>query len=171
MAKPRKWLAKPRYRAFTHQAGRCFYCSQPMWLKNLLEFASKYKITIGQARSFQCTGEHLKAHQDGGTTAQTNIVAACWFCNQKRHQRKEVPHPDQYKKFIHQRMSQGRWHNVRLNWILVVMLRKKPQNHLPWVLLNKRHWSLIKFFWMAYPVIHLACFWHPKSSPFWPWNF
>jgi hypothetical protein len=37
------------------------------------------------------------------------------FCNQKRHQRKEPPPPEQYKKLINHRMNQGRWHVVRLN--------------------------------------------------------
>ncbi|MGZ8220847.1 MAG: HNH endonuclease [Methylobacter sp.] len=86
-----------------------------MWSGNPHEFASKHKITLGQAKRFQCTGEHLRAHQDGGSSKQHNIVAACLFCNQKRHSRKEPPPPDQYKELIHQRMSQGRWHDVRLN--------------------------------------------------------
>lgn len=115
MAKPRQSLAKPRSIAFTRQAGYCFYCSQPMWSKNSLEFASKHKITPGQAKPFQCTGEHLKAHQDGGSSKQNNIVAACLFCNKQRHQRKVVPPPDQYKELIDRRMTQGRWHAVRLN--------------------------------------------------------
>jgi hypothetical protein len=115
MAKSRKSLIKPRSIAFTLQAGRCFYCSYPMWSENPHEFASKHKITLAQAKRFQCTGEHLRAHQDGGSSKQHNIVAACLFCNQKRHSRKEPPPPDQYKELIHQRMSQGRWHDVRLN--------------------------------------------------------
>lgn len=114
MAKSRKSLVVPRSIAFSRQSGRCFYCSQPMWSENLHEFALKHKITLGQAKCFQCTGEHLKAHQDGGAATQDNIVAACWFCNHKRHQRKEPPPPDQYKKLIENRMSQGRWHVVRL---------------------------------------------------------
>ena len=114
MAKSRKSLVKPRSIAFSRQNGRCFYCGQPMWSKDPSEFASKYKITHGQARCFQCTGEHLIAHQDGGSASHKNIVAACKFCNQKRHQRKTAPPPDQYKKLVHSRMNQGRWHDVRL---------------------------------------------------------
>jgi 5-methylcytosine-specific restriction endonuclease McrA len=114
MAKPRKSPIKQRSTAFNRQAGLCFYCSQPMWSEDPHEFALKYKITLGQAKRFQCTGEHLKAHQDGGTADQANIVAACRFCNQNRHSRKVAPAPDQYKQFIHQRMIQGRWHDVRL---------------------------------------------------------
>lgn len=112
--KPRSSLVKPRSIAFSRQSGYCFYCRQPMWSENPLSFASKYQITIRQAKFFQCTGEHLKAHQDGGTATQNNIVAACLFCNQKRHQRKQPPPPEQYIKLVDQRMNQGRWHNVHL---------------------------------------------------------
>lgn len=114
MAKPRKSLVKPRSNAFITQSGRCFYCNEPMWSEDPHEFALKHKITLSQAKRFQCTGEHLKAHKDGGTAAQSNIVAACLFCNRKRHQRKTPPPPDQYKKLIEKRMSHGRWHEVRL---------------------------------------------------------
>lgn len=66
MAKHRKSLKKPRSLAFSRQFGICCYCDQPMWSGNPHEFALKYKITMGQAKRFQCTGEHLKAHKDGG---------------------------------------------------------------------------------------------------------
>ncbi|MEQ1620629.1 MAG: HNH endonuclease [Methylococcales bacterium] len=115
MNKSRKSLAKPRSFAFTRQLGHCYYCNQPMWSEDPVTFASKHKITLGQAKRFQCTGEHLKAHHEGGSAAQNNIVAACLFCNQKRHQRKVAPPPEQYKNLIHQRMNKGRWHDVRLN--------------------------------------------------------
>jgi hypothetical protein len=115
MAKPRKSLIKQRSTAFIRQAGYCYYCSYPMWSENPHEFALKHKITLGQAKRYQCTGEHLKAHKDGGTAARSNIVAACLFCNRKRHQRKDPPPPDQYKKMIENRIVQGRWHEVRLN--------------------------------------------------------
>lgn len=115
MAQSRESLIKPRSTAFSLQAGRCFYCSQPMWSESPHEFASKHKITLGQAKRFQCTGEHLQAHKDGGSAKQHNIVAACLFCNKQRHSRKIAPPPDQYKKMIENRMAQGRWHVVRLN--------------------------------------------------------
>lgn len=62
----------------------------------------------------KCTAEHLNAHQDGGTIAQSNIVAACWFCNQQRHRRKVAPVPEQFRKLVQQRMSKGRWHGLML---------------------------------------------------------
>jgi len=115
MSNPRKSLRKPRSIAFARQDGHCFYCCQPMWAENLNDFALKYKITLGQAKRFQCTGEHLQSHQDGGSAKQDNIVAACLFCNTQRHRRKEPPPPEQYKELIQRRMTQGHWHQVRLN--------------------------------------------------------
>lgn len=114
MSKSRKSLIKPRTKAFIHQQGNCYYCNQPMWQSDPDKFSSKYKISLTQSKRFQCTGEHLIAHQDGGTSARKNIVAACWFCNQQRHRRNIVPSPNQYKKLIERRMNQGRWHCIRL---------------------------------------------------------
>ena len=111
MSKPRKSLVIPRSNAFSHQNGYCYYYGQPMWNGNPKSFANKYKLTLPQTKSFQCTGEHLIAHQDGGSSSQQNIVAACWFCNQQRHRKKVVPSPDQYKKFIQHQMSKNRWHS------------------------------------------------------------
>lgn len=116
MARHRKSLVKPRSIAFTKQNGRCFYCNQPMWFGNPLEFASRHNITIGQAKLLMCTGEHLKAHKDGGKADHSNIVAACWYCNHNRLRRKNPPEPEQYKHQIQNRMSQGGWHSVRLNY-------------------------------------------------------
>ncbi|MGZ3765951.1 MAG: HNH endonuclease [Mucilaginibacter sp.] len=59
-----------------------------MWSHNAVELVSEYDLTLKQARHFQCTGEHLEAHSQGGTVAQANIVAACRFCNQTRHRQK-----------------------------------------------------------------------------------
>jgi len=116
MAKTRKSLVTPRTIAFIRQEGICFYCKQPMWSGNPHEFASKFKISLAQAKRFRCTGEHLKAHCEGGSASPANIVAACCFCNQKRHRgRKEIPSPDQYKNLIQRRMDKGRWHDVRLH--------------------------------------------------------
>ncbi|MGB5079626.1 MAG: HNH endonuclease [Burkholderiales bacterium] len=80
-----------------------------MWSDNPLEFASKHGITLGQARRFQCTGEHLVARQNGGSASLSNIVAACRFCNQCRHRRKRPLSSTVYKQLVQERMSQGRW--------------------------------------------------------------
>jgi len=115
MAQRRKSLIKPRSIAFSRQSGHCFYCGQPMWTSSVEEFAAKHKITSAQAKLLQCTGEHLKAHHEGGKADQSNIVAACLYCNQGRHKRKDAPAPEQYKRLVYQRLSKGGWHQLRIN--------------------------------------------------------
>jgi 5-methylcytosine-specific restriction endonuclease McrA len=115
MPKARKSLAKPRSIAFIRQSGHCFYCNQPMCAGNIPEFSKQYKISSSQAKLLCCTGEHLTAFVDGGSSAPTNIVAACWYCNLNRHRRKHPPEPEQYKELVHKRMSKGGWHGIRLN--------------------------------------------------------
>ncbi|NOR42344.1 MAG: restriction endonuclease [Gammaproteobacteria bacterium] len=114
MSKSRKPLKYPRSLAFSRQNGNCYYCGLPMWTNDPQYFSSKYKISEKQAKHFKCTGEHLVAHQHGGSSQQDNIVAACEFCNLQRHRRKSNPSPTQYKDFVQQRMDKGRWHNIRL---------------------------------------------------------
>ena len=115
MAKTRTSIKKPRTFAFLHQKGCCYYCNQPMWANNPSGFASQYKISLGQTKSLQCTAEHLIAHHQGGSTTRKNIVAACLFCNSKRHARKEAPSPKDYKKFVKSRLSQVKWHGLKLH--------------------------------------------------------
>jgi 5-methylcytosine-specific restriction endonuclease McrA len=108
-------LVRPRTHAFAHQSGRCYYCGMPMWADNPLEFANAHGITLGQAKRLQCTGEHLVARQDGGSTARSNIVAACLFCNKGRHSRKTPLPPDRYLQLVRKRMKVGRWHGPWLH--------------------------------------------------------
>lgn len=65
-----KTLIKSRSTAFERQGGRCYYCDFPMWRGSIEHFARLYGITLGQARQFQCTAEHLLARQDGGGWAE-----------------------------------------------------------------------------------------------------
>jgi 5-methylcytosine-specific restriction endonuclease McrA len=57
--------------------------------------------------------EHLKARSEGGNDHPENIVAACQFCNQTRHKRKQPLAPEEYRRMIHRRLAQGRWHSLR----------------------------------------------------------
>ena len=84
-----------------------------MWRDSIEHFARLHGITLGQARQFQCTAEHLLARQDGGGDGRSNIVAACLVCNQRRHKRKLVPEPEVYRVLVQKRLSQGRWHMLR----------------------------------------------------------
>lgn len=110
----RKSLVRPRTIAYARQSGRCFYCDLPMWSGDPLSFASKHGLTHAQAHRMKCTGEHLLSHQDGGSSAQSNIVAACLWCNQLRHRRKNPPPPDRFKALVRGRMSKGRWHDASI---------------------------------------------------------
>ncbi len=106
-------LIKSRVKAFNLQQGRCIYCELPMWTDDPQVFAKKYKITIKQAKLFQCTAEHLKAKQDGGKDVESNIVAACHYCNQKRHKCKSPKDPIAYKQHVTKRLCKGKWNFVR----------------------------------------------------------
>jgi len=104
-------LARPRTSAFNIQFGRCFYCGLPMLTGSPEKFAARYGITLAQANLLRCTGEHLVPHENGGTSAKTNIVAACWFCNSRRHRRPTAPAPAEYKQLVRQKVRQGRWNS------------------------------------------------------------
>ena len=105
-----KSLNRIRARAFSHQDGRCIYCSRPMWISDLKNFAVQQKLTVKQAQRFQCTAEHLNARKDGGDDAWSNIAAACRFCNMRRHTRKVALTPEQFRALVRARLERGRWH-------------------------------------------------------------
>lgn len=106
-----KSLVRSRLRAFAHQSGRCYYCGMSMWTNNPAWFANQHGLTLKQAKRFQCTGEHLTARQDGGSSARSNIVAACLFCNRGRHRQKSPLSPDRYREMVRNRMASGKWHS------------------------------------------------------------
>ncbi len=80
-----------------------------MWLHDPQVFAKKYKITTKQVQLFKCTAEHLKAKQEGGKDSESNIVAACHYCNQKRHKYKSPKEPISYKQYVTNRLEKGKW--------------------------------------------------------------
>ena len=107
-------IKNSRLNAFINQAGLCYYCKSAMWLKDVESFATKHSILISDAARFQCTAEHLTARCDGGSNRQDNIVAACIFCNKKRHQTKAPRTPSKHKKHIQKRITKGKWHPQKL---------------------------------------------------------
>lgn len=110
MPKPKSFL-RSRSLAFARQGGRYYYCASPMWMDSAAAFAVRYRVTLAQARQFQCTGEHLVARQEGGDNTATNVVAACRYCNAHRHQHRPTAAPSAtlYIQRVQRRMSQGRW--------------------------------------------------------------
>ena len=111
-------IKKLRSDAFRSQSGLCYYCKSAMWLNDIKSFAIKHSISINEAKRFQCTAEHLTARCDGGSNMKNNIVAACLFCNKKRHQRKNPPVPLKYLAFIQRRLKQGKWHPKELHHLV-----------------------------------------------------
>lgn len=100
---------------FTAQAGRCYYCCQPMWSQRPSHFAEVYGLKVSAIRPLRVTAEHLVARCDGGTDTPDNIVAACWFCNTKRHKAKRPLAPETFARKVQSRLSVGRWHGLKLN--------------------------------------------------------
>ncbi len=102
-------LARHRNSAYINQSGRCYYCNFPMWENDPESYAKTHNIKSSLAKFFQCTAEHLEARSDGGKNNAKNIVAACIWCNQKRHSRKNAPSPIEYRQLVQNRLSKGRW--------------------------------------------------------------
>ena len=104
-------VSRLRFKAFHRQAGRCYYCGVQMWLGDVADFAVRHRLSRGVARWLQCTAEHLKPRSDGGRDSAQNIVAACSYCNLRRHKgRADAPTPDAYRHLIQLRLSRRRWH-------------------------------------------------------------
>lgn len=103
-------IQKNRQHSAIKQNNNCFYCGLPMWNHaNQHEFIQRYNLTRKQAPFLQCTAEHLIAKRDGGSNERSNIAAACRYCNQKRHQYRKPPSPEQYKKLVTRRRAKGKW--------------------------------------------------------------
>lgn len=103
-------LGRIRQSAFEQQQGVCYYCKQPVWLGEPDRFAAKYRLTPKQLAQSRCTAEHLQARKDGGRDEPLNIVAACAFCNRRRHTRAKPLSPDRFKRLVARRVQRGRWH-------------------------------------------------------------
>ncbi|WP_417543038.1 HNH endonuclease [Marinobacter sp.] len=86
-----------------------------MWQNDIENYARQHGISHARARFFQCTGEHLMAHSDGGEANHKNIVAACKFCNTKRHARKCPPSPEGYMAHVKKRLLKGAWNTPLLS--------------------------------------------------------
>ncbi len=109
----RNSLKSPRAKAYLNQEGKCFYCDFPMWLEQPEAFAKQYEVSLNQANALKCTGEHLLAKSHSGKDNGKNIVAACWFCNSRRHRRKNPLEPKEFKRYVTNRIRAGRWISVR----------------------------------------------------------
>lgn len=107
-------LQKIRNTCFSRQGGKCYYCRQPMWLNDCKAFIDRFGLSVRQARRHQATAEHLMARCDGGTDCVGNIVAACVYCNRRRHSARRALPPKAYGQHVRARLSKGKWHGFRL---------------------------------------------------------
>lgn len=107
-------LQRLRRQAFMAQNYRCFYCLFPMWERNPGQFALDHGLKPRLAKHLKCTAEHLMARQDGGGNTLENIVAACLWCNGRRHSARvhNAPDPATYKAKVTALIAKGRWHPV-----------------------------------------------------------
>jgi hypothetical protein len=106
-------LHTSRNHAYQRQNGRCHYCEAPMWRRHPSEI-STLDLKPGSARLLQCTAEHLKPRKDGGSAGAENIVAACWWCNSRRHRRRAEFGEARYRAWVRQRVGRGAWWPARI---------------------------------------------------------
>ncbi len=107
-------LQRLRRQAFMAQNCRCFYCQLPMWEQNAEQFALDHGLKPRLAKHLKCTAEHLMARQDGGGNTLENIVAACVWCNGRRHRARvhNAPDPATYKAKVTTFIVKGKWHPI-----------------------------------------------------------
>lgn len=90
-------LVHHRSAAAKKQRGHCYYCD----------------VRMRESGPLQVTAEHLLPLSEGGRDAGDNIVAACLFCNSRRHSRPTPMTPEEFRRHVQRRVSQGHW-NVPL---------------------------------------------------------
>lgn len=103
------YLASLRHKAFVRQDYRCFYCTTPMCEHDSVHFRATYRLFQAQAEFFFCTAEHLKPRSEGGRDNASNVVAACYFCNQTRHRAKVPLDAAKYRQRVQSRVDRARW--------------------------------------------------------------
>ncbi|WP_377511482.1 HNH endonuclease [Octadecabacter sp. R77987] len=81
-----------------------------MWAGNdPTQFARKHGLTQNQAKRRLVTAEHLWARCDGGRDIRRNIAAACLHCNTSRHRPRSPLSPNDYRKFVAEKIATGGW--------------------------------------------------------------
>jgi hypothetical protein len=100
-----------RARACQRQAGRCFYCQCLMWYGiDLDSFCAKHDLAAEQAMQLRLTAEHVIARCDNGSDDASNIVAACLYCNMKRHASKQAKTSRNYARYVRAQIRLNQWH-------------------------------------------------------------
>ncbi len=115
-----------RTRAAMRQHFRCIYCRLPVWTGDPQPLMRQFQLTPKEARSLQCTAEHLTARCDGGTDSADNIAAACLHCNRTRHLRAKPLDLTAYQALVQRRLGRGGWHTATITAKVGAALKKLP---------------------------------------------
>jgi hypothetical protein len=123
---PMNKIAKLRIQSAIIQQCRCFYCGLAMIEPALPEFTPK-ELKPKWQKYLRCTAEHLTARQNQGRDNSQNIVAACWWCNTRRHKGRaeNAPNPQKYRQRVQSLMKKGCWHPA--NTLAVDFHANRPQ--------------------------------------------
>lgn len=79
MSSVKRRLKRLRKVALYKQKGACFWCGDPMIVKTQDNASGVWN------HPKMATADHLIRTADGGLTVDGNIVAACLYCNTRRH--------------------------------------------------------------------------------------
>ncbi len=125
-----------RARKMRRQKGLCYYCGTPMWSDDPEEFRKLYRLQQRTLFRYQCTAEHLIARQDGGGNGSGNIVAACYHCNQTRHNSKRVQSAEKYRIRVRRRVSTGTWETMQtrkaMGWVRKAPIKRRRKQRRRW---------------------------------------
>ncbi|MBF5090521.1 HNH endonuclease [Novosphingobium sp. NBM11] len=108
-------IATVRRQKFDAQDGLCFYCKQPMWEHDPHQFSERFAVCDKRLGWLRSTAEHLRARCEGGKNTGDNIVAACLFCNSRRHRSRNALPPETYGRRVRKRLAKGQWHGLQLH--------------------------------------------------------
>lgn len=109
---PMAKLAKLRIRSAVAQQGCCYYCGLKMIDPAVPQCITPADVRPRWRKFLMCTAEHLRARRDGGGDVASNVVAACAWCNSRRHLGREdrAPDPFAYRDRVRKLMAKQRWH-------------------------------------------------------------
>lgn len=108
----RSSISRFRSQAFQRQGGRCYYCRLPMWEGDPAPLMQSLGVSDRQAKALRCTAEHLVPRCEGGRDCASNIVAACFHCNSRRHWRRVARSAAAHLRLVRARMARQRWHGA-----------------------------------------------------------
>jgi len=109
---PMPKLQRFRVQAFHAQGGCCYYCQLPMWIDAPRSLSAVGGVKYLTSQALRCTAENLKGKFEGGRDQAENIVAACLFCNRRRHRRKCALSAKCFRDLVSRRMAKGKWHGL-----------------------------------------------------------